>query len=258
MELPTPPGQVRSKAQMMLNGHPFDLRLSRPAQSSAAKIMIVYVTGDGGWFGLSTDLFNWMADWNYPIVGFSARSYKHNLGHFHDNAITTPQLLVKDYKAIIAFAEERLGLAPTTKVILAGMSRGAGFSVVAAGEGGLDDRMAGLLAVALTKEEEHVHHRPHGSASAGKPANQQTVMVDTYKYLDRVSPFPVIVIQSTNDGYVTADEARKLFGPDTDLRKLRAVPAANHGFRNGCPTLCKDTENALKWITGFLPATLHH
>ena len=237
---------------MTLNGQPFELRLSQPARPSANNVLIVYATGDGGWLGLGTDIFNWMAGWDYPVAGFSARSYIHNLGHNSETATTTPRLLVRDYEAIINFAEKRLGLASTTKVILAGVSRGAGFAVVAAGAGGLDQRLAGLLAIALTKEEEHVLHRARGRRSAGETASRPRVMIQTYSYLGRVDPFPVMVLQSTHDGYLTADKARELFGPDTESRKLRAVPAANHSFRHGCQTLHQDTEQALQWITGFI------
>jgi fermentation-respiration switch protein FrsA (DUF1100 family) len=79
-------------------------------------------------------------------------------------------------------------------------------------------------------------------------------MIETYRYLNRVGPFPVMVLQSTHDGYLPADEARKLFGPDSELRKLRAVEATNHSFHNGCQTLYQDAEDALKWIIGFIPA----
>lgn len=243
--------QVQTKAKILLDGHPLELRLSKPARVSADSVLIVYATGDGGWLGLGSDVFHWLADWNYPVAGFSARSYVHHLGYFSDDETTTPRLLARDYQSIIAFAERELSLPPSTKIILVGLSRGAGLSVVAAGEGGLDQRLAGLLAIALTKEEEHVLHRPRGTRPADRPAVPPRVMIETYNYLSRVAPFPVMVLQSTNDGYLPAAKARELFGPDTHLRRLRAVAAANHGFRNGCQTLYQYAEDALKWIVAI-------
>ncbi len=257
VRLPDTGVQIQTKARMMLNGHPLELRLSKPAQASGS-VLIIYATGDGGWLGLGSDIFNWLADWNYPVAGFSARSYVHQLGYFSMDATTTPRRLVRDYQSIIAFAEKELGLPPSTKIILVGLSRGAGLSVVAAGEGGLDQRLGGLLAIALTKEEEHVMRRPRGSRRANGSTVPQRVMIDTYNYLNRVSPFPVMVLQSTNDHYLPAAQARKLFGPDTQLRRLRAVEAANHSFRNGCLTLCQDTEDALKWIVELMAVSGKH
>ncbi len=248
LNLPDHGIHVQTKARMTLDGHPLELRLSRPAQTRADKVLIIYATGDGGWLGLGSDIFNWLASWNYPVAGFSARSYVHHLGYFSEDETTTPRLLVRDYESMIAFAEKELGLPPSTRIILVGLSRGAGLSVVAAGEGGLDYRMAGLLAIALTKEEEHVLHRPRSARSANTTARPPRVMIETYKYLNRPTPFPVMVLQSTHDGYLTADEARKLFGPDTDLRKLKAVEATNHSFHNGCQKLYQYAEDAMNWM----------
>jgi fermentation-respiration switch protein FrsA (DUF1100 family) len=238
---------------MKLNGHPFELRLSRPAEASAGKVLIIYATGDGGWLGLGTDIFNWLASWNYPVAGFSSRSYLHHLGYFSETETTTPRLLARDYESIIAFAEGRLGLPASTPIILVGMSRGAGLSVVAAGAGSLDQRLAGLLAIALTKEEEHVLGRTRRTTPADGRPGRPRAMIETYRYLNRVGPFPVMVLQSTHDGYLPAEEARKLFGPDSEIRKLRAVEAANHSFHNGCQTLYQYAEDALKWIVGIIP-----
>jgi fermentation-respiration switch protein FrsA (DUF1100 family) len=255
MNLPAPIGLIKTEASMALNGHEFDLRLSKPAQAAAGDVLIIYATGDGGWLGLGGDVFQWLASWNYPIAGFSSRGYIHNLGLSSDAETTTPRRLVRDYENIIAFAETRLGLPSSTPIILVGLSRGAGFAVVAAGEGGLDQRLAGLLAIALTKEEEHVmRNRPRNARSVNNPRQRPQVMIETYTYLSRIGSLPLMVLQSTNDGYLPADAARKLFGADTDLRKLRAVEASNHSFSGGCQTLYQDTQDALKWMTGLIAA----
>jgi fermentation-respiration switch protein FrsA (DUF1100 family) len=253
LNVPESAAWIQTRASMKLNGVPFELRLSKPTGASSGNVLIIYATGDGGWLGLGTDIFNWLASWNYPVAGFSSRSYLHHLGYTSETETTTPRMLARDYESIIAFAESRLGLPASTPIILVGMSRGAGLSVVAAGAGSLDQRLAGLLAIALTKEEEHVLHRARRTAPANGQARRPRVMIETYRYLNRVGPFPVMVLQSTHDGYLPADEARKLFGPDSELRKLRAVESTNHGFHNGCQTLYQDAEDALKWIIGFIP-----
>jgi hypothetical protein len=57
-----------------------------------------------------------------------------------------------------------------------------------------------------------------------------------------------VVIQSTHDDYLSADAARALFGPDTELKKLLPVEAKNHRFTGGCLDLYKKTETVLAWI----------
>jgi hypothetical protein len=238
---------------MSLYDHPLLLRLSKPAQAQAGDVLIVYATGDGGWEGLAGDIYDWLSGWNYPVVGFSSREYLRDLAYVSDSATTTPRRLVSDYRSIIGFAESRMELPASTPVILVGLSRGAGLSVVAAGQGELNAQLAGLLAIALTKEEEHVirYRSVRPRSDGGRPIRER-VVIETYRYLNRLADLPVMVLQSTLDGYLPAEAARRLFGPDTLLRKLRAVEAANHSFRNGCPALHAECESALKWMTGLL------
>ncbi|MBZ5497138.1 MAG: hypothetical protein LAP85_12100 [Acidobacteriia bacterium] len=253
LDVPAAKGQMQTREPLTLYNRSLELRLFKPLQPAAENVLIIYATGDGGWLGLGHDIFDWLTQWNYPVVGFSSRAYLKNLGAVSDTDTTTPRRLARDYENIIGFAESRLGLPSTTSLILVGLSRGAGLSVVAAGEGMLDQNLAGLLAIALTKEEEHViRYRRRAPKSANDPPRLEGVQIETYRYLNRLVSFPVMVLQSTNDGYLPAEAARRLFGPDTALRRLRAVEAANHGFRNGCQALYRDAQDALKWMTSRL------
>lgn len=255
LNVPAVQNGVQTREPMVLYNHPLDVRLFKPLQTSSENVLIVYATGDGGWLGLGGEIFDWVTQWNYPAVGFSSRAYLKSLGYVSETDTTTPRRLARDYENIIGFAESRLGLPSSTPLILVGLSRGAGLSVVAAGEGALDQRLAGLLAIALTKEEEHVlRRRVRRPRSAMDPVQRERVQIQTYRYLNRLASFPVMVLQSTHDGYLPAEAARRLFGPDTELRRLIAVESGNHSFSNGCQTLYSDAKDALKWMTGLLAA----
>jgi hypothetical protein len=253
LSVPAAEGQIQKKEPLVLYERPIHMRIFKPQHAAADNVLILYATGDGGWLGLGGEIFDWMTQWNYPVAGFSSREYLKNLAYDADT--TTPRRLVRDYERMIAFAESRLELpAASTSVILVGLSRGAGLSVVAAGQGQLGPRLAGLLAIALTKEEEHViRYRTRRPAATNAPRRVQ-IEIQTYSYLNRVSSFPAMVLQSTHDGYLPAEEARQLFGPDTELHKLHPIEAANHTFRNGCQALYDETASALKWIAGFRTA----
>lgn len=226
--------------------HPLELHLSKAAGSDKNGVLVVYATGDGGWLGLGEQIFEWISSWNYPVVGFSSRDYLKHLEYAGDP--TTPHRLVRDFKAIITFAEQRLGMQQSTRIILVGLSRGAGLAVVAAGEGELESRLGGVIAVALTKEEEHVVHYSKSRLFLPDQPKQELVQIQTYEYLPRISSVPVVVIQSTNDNYLPAGAARVLFGPDTRLKKLLSIEAKNHRFAGGCSDLYKEAETAMNWI----------
>jgi Bacterial virulence protein (VirJ) len=240
------PGPTTSDAAVSLHGHALALHLSLPAgpppespgRGRQAPVLLVYATGDAGWWGKDRDIFSHIKRWGYPAVGFSAREYVH---HLRQDAVR-PSEIASDYAAIIQVAQARLGLPATTRAVLVGKSRGAGLAVAAAGRYPQNPGLAGLLAVGLTREEEYVHHRLSGSGS------HQLVMLQTYSYLCTLGNMPVAVIQSTHDGYVPAAEARRLLGPDTSLRELVAIDSRDHNFGGALDELYTQMERSLEWI----------
>lgn len=225
---------------------PLMLHFSRPAVA-VPKVLVVYATGDGGWLGLDAELFEWISNWGYTAVGFSSQSYLKNLTQLHDS--TTPRRMQEDYQRIIDFSETELNLDRDTRIILVGLSRGASFAVIAAGQPRLQDRLLGVLAIGLTQEEEFVKHRWWRRRAPRSQNTGQRFDVHPYGYLRRLPAVPVAVVQSTKDGYLKASAARELFGPDTDVRKLCPVEANSHSFRGGCSDLFGRTKDCLRWIT---------
>lgn len=244
LQVPAAQGLLQTKESVELGNNSLEVHLFKPLQPGPHDMLIIYATGDGGWIGFGKQVFDWLNQCGYPVVGFSSKAYLRTLKRTSDTGTTTPRRLARDYQKIIEFSGRRLGLPESTPVILVGLSRGAGFSVVAAGEGELDRRLAGLLTIALTKEEEYVLHRVRRPGSRVRPR----VEIQTYRYLNRIASFPVAVLQSTHDKYLSADDARRLFGPDTELRRLRPIEAESHSFRNGCGTLYSEIHSTLAWI----------
>jgi pimeloyl-ACP methyl ester carboxylesterase len=170
------------------------------------------------------------------MAGFSAPEYiKHLRG---DEETTTPALLARDYAAIIDTARSELMLPAATPVILVGVSRGAGLSVVAAGQPTIQPSLDGVVVMALTKEEEHVRWR----------RRRQSTELEIYPYLPRLADLPVAVIQSTRDNYLPAEEARTLFGSDTDRRQFHAIEARNHSFAGARLLLYETLRSSIDWV----------
>jgi hypothetical protein len=148
--------------------------------------MLLFATGDGGFRGKDKELFEELASFGYPVAGFSARNYLRNLGYVAGT--TTPQKLAWDYQRLIAFSERELALPANMPVVLVGNSRGAGLSVVAAGQRLVRREISGVLAIALTGEEEYVRHYRlrRGQLPPGTP-RRELVTLQTYEYLPRLS-----------------------------------------------------------------------
>ena len=212
---------------LLLHGHRLTMHLVKPGAPTNLPL-VVYATGDGGWKRKDLHTYEELKSWGYPIVGFSSPDY---LKHLGPGAKTlTPEDLARDYVAIIDFAESNMAVPRAVPVILVGVSRGAGLSVAAAGQASLRDRLKGVVAVALTREEEYVE------------------MADLYGSLPRLGPLPLAVVQSTHDNYLPAADARMLFGPDSDHRQLRAVPAKNHNFSDARDAMYAALQASLIWI----------
>jgi pimeloyl-ACP methyl ester carboxylesterase len=223
-----------------LNGHSLHLRFEN-SDAPPTRPLLVYATGDGGMHRKDLDTYRHLAALGDPIVGFDARDYVKHLGK--DTVTTTPERLAHDYAQIIMRARRALGLDAHCSVVLVGISRGAGLAVVAAGQ--LRDSIDGVVAVALTQEEEYVrwHRRLPPPRDTHPPA-----MVDVYEYLAELGNLPIAIVQSTHDQYLPAAKAREQFGPDTPYRWLQAIAASNHNFSGARRRMYDAVRSALDWV----------
>ena len=230
--------------QAAFNGHSLTLHFANAAAPGTLPLL-VFATGDGGMHRKDLDMYRHLEAQGYPLVGFDARDYVKHLGA---TETTTPEGLAQDYRVIIAAARDALHLDPGRRIVLVGVSRGAGLSVVAAGE--LHDAVSGVVAIALTREEEYVRWYRR---LLGLPRRE--VMVDVEEYLPQLDDLPLAVVQSTHDKYLPAAEARVLLGPDGPRRWLQVVEARTHSFGGARATLYAAVQRALQWIAnGSRPA----
>ena len=222
---------------VVVRDHPLTLHVSALPRHSPAPF-ILYATGDGGWGGSDEDLFDQLATWGYPAAGFSAHDYVKHLSEGAD--ALSPEEMAADFGALIQAALNTLALPADTGVVLVGKSRGAGLDVAVAGQDPVRSQLRGIIAIALTREEEYVWVRPKDGRA---PA-----MLLTYPWLPRLGAVPVAVIQSTHDDYIPAAEARALFGPDTSSRTLRPIESSDHNFGGGVAELYREMSDCFEWI----------
>ncbi len=242
-----PGGPVRTESKIaFVDGDSLDLHLSKPLAIAADHPLVLYATGDGGWRGKDKAAFERMTRWGYPIVGFSAPRYlSHVVRHTHK---TTPADVAQDFGQIIRTARLDMSLPADGRTVLVGVSRGAGLVVAAAGEPSLQRSLAGVVAIALTREEEYVHRlkRPRRQPHA----DPELVMLDNYDWLPRLRDLPLSIIQSTRDDYLPAEEARRLIGPDSPLRQLHPIASRNHSFTDAREALYAQIQSSLAWVAG--------
>ena len=112
------PSIRESSATVALHGKPLTLHIAQPAVHGDGRPLVLYASGDGGWFGAAVDMWRQMAAAGYAAVGFSSRAFlkiERPKGMLLD-----PAQVAREYSVIINRARTALGLESGTPVILTG------------------------------------------------------------------------------------------------------------------------------------------
>lgn len=241
-----PDGVVVRSDTVLLHGSPLALHLAQPV-SSRGRPLVLYASGDGGWFGTAIDMFRVIAAQGYPTVGFSARAFLRIERPRH--AALNPRQLALDYETILTHARAALDTPPGTRAILTGWSRGASFAALAGTEPVLRAHTAGIVAIGLAADENlTIDAENDGDDGPGDAPSGPLGAFAPYALLQRPGAPPTAVIQAEHDNYLRAAAARTLLGPDTTTRRLYPVAARDHRFSGGEAEFTAALEDALAWL----------
>lgn len=234
--------------KIILNKQPFELHLAQPAESSVPAVLVLYASGDGGWYGEAVGMFEDLAGLGYAVAGFSSRSYMKQL---RDGDLpTTVRDLVEDYQEISRASRLALALPAPVPVVLVGWSRGAAFSVLAGSESDFKKECAGVIAIGLPDKEELKIRRQgkHIFIANLHKASQESLLFETYDRIPEISPIPFALIQSEHDDYLPARQAKVLYGTDSGVKRFFSVQAKNHRFSGGREDFRQKLGEALAWM----------
>lgn len=230
-----------------LRGQPIELHLAAPAQPHAPDVLVLYASGDGGWFGAAVDMFRAIANAGFYTVGVSSRTLLHR--EAANGEPPTVAELADDFETMLTEASVALNLPPDRRVVLAGWSRGASLAVLVGGVRRPPRNLSGVIAIGLAADENLKVRRESDDDQAERGILREESDLDMYKLIDSLAPHRCAVIQSTGDGYLPAARARQLFGADSDIKRFFAVRASNHRFAGGVETFAASLREALGWVT---------
>lgn len=221
-----------------------DLHVAEPAVVRPGTPLVIFASGDGGWFGSAIGMFDAIAAAGYPVAGVSARGLLRALRT--DGRQISSGHVREAYEHIISAARAALRIRDARPAIIAGWSRGAALAVIA-GAGLPEATVAGVVAIGLNADEDlNVDLDSDDASEASAPARPGRI--DTYALSTRIAG-RVAVIQSTGDGYLTADQARIRFGADSPARRFSEVSARNHRFSGGEAAFRRVLNDALRWMS---------
>ena len=202
---------------------------------------VVLGSGDLGWIGLVVDVAEFLAAHHYYVIGLNSRAY---LASFSGrNSSLDPRDVPGDYQMLIQFARRRSSLKP----VLAGVSEGAGLSVLAATDPEIQSAVRGVLALGLPDQNELGWKWQDFTVwITRRPPDEPSFMVEDI--IRKVSPTPLAEIHSTHDEFLPLEKARVMFSLAGEPKKMWVVDAANHRFSNNRTDLDRKILEAMQWI----------
>jgi hypothetical protein len=227
--------EVRLPALDYAKRRPLGVWIARPL-GNASRPLVLHLTGDSGRHGLDLQLYTAVTRWGYPIAVVSSPDWIDTL----PDGEATRESLAADLDCVARAAARATGVPEDQRVVLLGQSRGAGLAVEAATYSALRERWLGIVALGLCPVEERVR----GREGMGRPYRDKALL----------EGLRLEVIQSTRDHYMSAANARKAFGPDTDLQVLHPIQATSHTFVGGREALLERLEISLGRVARVLPS----
>jgi len=204
-------------------------------------VPLILSSGDLGWAGLVVHVAEFLASQGYYVIGFNTKSY---LSSFtgRDSSLS-PRDVPGDYTLLVEYARQ----SSSAKPILAGVSEGAGLSVLAATRAGLKSGIQGVLGLGLPDQNELGWKWQDFTIWITKRTpNEPGFMVEDI--IASVSPLPLAEIHSTHDEFLPLDKAKAMFALAQDPKRMWVIEASNHRFSDNRDELNRCIMEALRWI----------
>jgi alpha-beta hydrolase superfamily lysophospholipase len=204
--------------------------------------VLVMSSGDAGWHGLAKDLGATLAGRGYDVIGVDSKAYL--IAGTKRSGALTPDAVQEDYLRLVQTARNWF---PDRPVFLAGVSEGAGLSILAAASPRVAAEIAGVLGLGTPDTVTLGWHFWNWTVwVTHKEPDEPSVA--TAPYLAALAPTPVLLIHSTHDEYVAVDTARELFAHARDPRRLAVLDAPNHSFSDARAPLLAAVLEGLRWF----------
>lgn len=235
---PQPPA---GKNAPVIRGKPQDVYFY-PAQGGVKNApKVLFLCGDGGWRGFTLDIAAEMAKAGYDVYGFDT---KHYLESFTTDAGTlSEQDVQRDLGQVAKWMQTRW----RERVALVGWSQGAGMAVLAAASTDNQALFNGVVTFGLSNTAV-LGWRLKDDVTYITGADPDEPMFRANDYIGQVAPLPVYMIQSSNDQFISHEEAEGLFAAAQQPKLSKAVQAQNHAFDGNTEGLFQALREGLAWV----------
>lgn len=203
---------------------------------------VVVSSGDGGWIHLAPVVSTLLAGSGHFVVGVDSKAYLSSFTQ-GDRTLSTADVPA-DYRAFVDAA--RAGR--DRRVVLIGVSEGAGLSVLAASDATLKPFLEGVVGLGLPELNElGWRFRDSIIYLTHKTPKEPTFRAS--EFVPLLPPVPLTLIQSTHDDFVPLDEIHRLMALAGGPRRLWTIEARNHSFAGAEAEFHKALDEALAWLS---------
>jgi uncharacterized protein len=212
---------------------------SAPAQGSCRNVL--FLPGDGGWRGFALAIAQTMSSWGYNIYAWDTKTY---LESFTRNRPLTEPDVMGDFHEVAGWIQQQC----SKPITLVGWSEGAGLCLLGAASEQNKRAFNGLVTLGLDDENilgwrwtDYLTYLTRSAPNEPK--------FKSGPYMDRVSPLPFWLLQSTGDQYVSVDVSRKLFDAAHEPKHYLLIDGSNHRFDGNHDGLFRSLKQALDSIS---------
>lgn len=223
------------------NGQPVTLELYQ--QEHATKQQLVFFTsGDGGWSPFCADIAAHIAANGKTVVGFNSKDY---LTRFASSrSPVSIGELTRDYADMLNASSTRPGVDRAGRVVLAGWSLGAGYSVIVATDNTVKEQVDRVLAISLPIYNELAWNATDAIIyfTHGTPREK---VFDSRQFVSSLNAVPLVMLNATEDDTSPSHDARSIFNVKAGPKRLYMVKANGHHFEGGKEEFYKDLDEGL-------------
>lgn len=156
---------------------------------------VLFASGDGGWRGFAVTVAKSVASWGYDVYGLDTKRY---LESFTGSSILKATDVMSDFQRITDWITQKAD----EKVILMGHSEGAGLCLLAAASNENKKSFSGLVSIGLSKSGVLGGRLLDDITYVTKKMPNEPTF-ESADFLPKVSPLPILMVQSSHDEYVS-------------------------------------------------------
>lgn len=230
------------KNLIVLRGRQVEIYFYPAAKDSGrTKSKILYTPGNAGMKRMAIDMAQTMAAWGYDVYGLDVKDYLESFTS--DNSKLQATEAMADYREIAKWMTR----GKDESVTLVGWSQGAGMVLLAATPEENKKIFNGVISIGLAENNLLGWKWSDDFADAFKKIPDEPKFRSA-DYLPKIAPLPFYQIQSSQDEWVAAEAAKKMFALAPAPKKFVLIQAENHHFKNNVAAFYTALREGLEWI----------